>query len=59
MRKFVEYAFYGDAVGKSVVLVKRLYKIYCKLFNVEEVDNVENVICNEYGLFIERGVFTK
>lgn len=59
MREFIEYTFYGDVVGKSVELVKQLYKLYCKLFGVEEVDNVESRICNEYGLFINKGVFTK
>lgn len=59
MREFVEYTFYGNVVGKSVKQVRQLYKIYCKLFDVEEVDNVENEICNEYNLFIEKGVFTK
>lgn len=59
MREFIEYTFYGDVVGKSVKQVKQLYKLYCKLFDVEEVDNVINRICNEYNLFIERGVFTK
>lgn len=60
VRDFVNYAFIsGDVVGQSVKLVKQLYKIYCKLFNIDEVDNVENRICNEYNLFIEKGVFTK
>lgn len=59
MREFVEYTFYGNVVGKSVKQVRQLYEIYCKLFNIEEVDNVENRICNEYNLFIEKGVFTK
>lgn len=59
MREFIEYTCYGDVVGKSVKQVKQLYKLYCKLFNIEEVDNVENRICNEYNLFIEKGVFTK
>ena len=56
---FVDYAFYGDVVGKSTDLVEKLYQVYCKLFNVEEVDNIVNQICNEYNLFIEKGVFTK
>lgn len=59
MREFIEYTFYGDVVGKSVKQVKQLYKLYCKLFDIEEVDNVENRICNECDLFIEKGVFTK
>nr|DAG81769.1 MAG TPA: hypothetical protein [Bacteriophage sp.] len=59
MREFVDYAYYGNVVGKSVKQVRQIYKIYCKLFNVEEVDNVESRICNEYDLFIEKGVFTK
>lgn len=59
MMEFIEYTFYGDVVGKSVKQVGKLYKVYCKLFNCEEVDNVENRICNEYNLFIEKGVFTK
>lgn len=59
MRKFVEYAFYGDVVGKFVKQVKQLYKLYCKLFNIEEVDHVENRICNEYNLFIVKGRFEK
>lgn len=60
VRAFVNYAFIcGDVVGQSVKLVERLYKIYCELFEIEEVDNIANRICNEYGLFIEKGVFTK
>lgn len=59
MREFIEYTFYGDVVGKSVKQVKQLYKLYCKLFNIEEVDNVENRICNEYNLFIVKGRFEK
>lgn len=59
MMEFIDYAFNGNVVGKSVKLVKQLYKVYCNLFDVEEVDNVENRICNEYNLFIEKGVFTK
>lgn len=59
MRKFIEYTFYGEVLGKSVKQVRQLYKLYCKLFDIEEVDNVENRICNEYNLFIEKGVFTK
>lgn len=58
MREFVDYAYYGDIVGHSVKQVRQIYKIYCKLFGVGEVDNVENRICNEYNLFIEKGVFT-
>ncbi len=56
---FVNYSMYGDVVGHSVKLVERLYKVYCRLFEVEEVDNIANEICNEYGLFIEKGVFRK
>lgn len=59
MREFIEYAFYGDVVGKSVKQVKQLYNIYCKLFVCDEVDNIENRICNEYRLFIEKGYFIK
>lgn len=59
MREFVEYAFYGDVVGKPVALVKKFYILYCKLFKCEEVDNIESLICNEYGLLIEKGMFTK
>lgn len=59
MREFIEYTFYGNVVGKSVKQAKQLYTLYCKLFGMGEVDNVENRICNEYNLFIEKGVFTK
>lgn len=59
MRKFVEYAFYGDVEGLSVKLVTVIYKRYCKLFGIEAIEHVESRICNEYGLFIENGVFTK
>lgn len=59
MREFVEYAYYGDVVGKSIKQVRQIYKIYCKQFDIDEVDNIENRICNEYNLFIEKGVFTK
>lgn len=56
---FINYAFYGDVVGKSVSLVEKLYPIYCKLFNVEECDNIVNRICNKYDLFVDKGVFYK
>lgn len=57
--KFIEYAFYGDVSGKSTDIVEKLYHVYCKLFNVEEVDNIVNRICNEYDLFIVKGRFEK
>lgn len=59
MREFIEYAFYGDVVGQSVKTVEKLYKTYCKLFKCKEDDNIANRICNEYDLYIEKGVFTK
>lgn len=59
MREFVEYAFYGNVVGKPITLVKKFYILYCKLFKLKEVGNIVSLICDEYGLFIEKGVFTK
>ena len=56
---FINYAFYGDVIGKSTDIVEKLYHVYCKLFNVEEVDNIVNRICNEYDLFIVKGIFEK
>lgn len=56
---FINYAFYGDVIGKSTDIVEKLYHVYCKLFNVEEVDNIVNRICNEYELFIVKGKFEK
>ena len=57
--KFIEYSFYGEIVGKNTDLVEKLYHVYCKLFNVKEVDNIVNRICNKYDLFIVKGVFKK
>lgn len=59
MKDFIDYAFYGNVVGHDVKTVKNAYMIYCKLFEVKEVDNIENRICNEYGLFIEKVVFVE
>lgn len=60
IQAFINYAFIrGDVVGQPVKLVERLYKIYCKLFKVEEVDHIVNRICNEYNLYIEKGCFNK
>lgn len=56
---FINYAFYGDVIGKSVDMTEKLYHVYCKLFNVDEVDNISNRICNEYDLFIVKGKFEK
>lgn len=56
---FIDYAFYGDVSGKSKDIVEKLYHVYCKLFNVKEVDNIVNRICNKYNLFIVKGVFKK
>lgn len=56
---FIKYAFYGDVIGKSTDIVEKLYHVYCKLFNVEEVDKVVNRICNECDLFIVKGRFEK
>lgn len=59
VKKFINYCYDGDIVGRDVKLTVKLYKVYCKLFEIEEVDNIANRICNEYRLFIEKGVFTK
>lgn len=59
MTDFIDYAFNGGIVGRTVNMVELLYPIYCKLFNVEEVDNIVNRICNEYDLFIVKGKFEK
>lgn len=55
--EFVKYAYNGDIVGKNIKTTELLYSVYCKLFNVEEQDNIVNRICNKYNLFIEKGVF--
>lgn len=59
MKDFIDYAFNGVIVGRTVNMVERLYPIYCKLFKVEEVNNIVNRICNKYDLFIVKGVFKK
>ena len=59
VRSYVDYAFYGDVIGKSINVVEKSYPIYCKLFGYEEIDNIVNRICNEYDLVIENGVFCK
>lgn len=58
MDAFINYAFYGNVIGQSVRTIENAYLIYCKLVDIEPVDNVANRICNEYNLFIEKGVLT-
>nr|DAG43699.1 MAG TPA: hypothetical protein [Caudoviricetes sp.] len=55
IKEFIDYAFYGNIVGHDVKTIENAYKVYCKLFDVKEVDNILNRICNEYLLFIEKG----
>lgn len=57
--EFVKYAYNGDILGKNAKTTELLYSVYCKLFNVEEQDNIVNRICNKYDLFIVKGVFKK
>lgn len=57
--EFVKYAYNGDIIGRSAKTTELLYSVYCKLFNVEEQDNIVNRICNEYDLFIVKGRFEK
>lgn len=59
IREFIEYAFYGNVVGHEVKTIENAYTMYCKLFGIKEVDNVVNRICNEYRLFVEKGVIVE
>ena len=59
IEKFINYAFYGEIVGKEVKMIENAYMMYCKLFEIEEVDNIVNRICNENNLYIEKGVIVK
>lgn len=59
IKKFIDYAFCGNVVGKDVKTIEHSYVIYCKLFEIEEVDNIVNRICNENGLFVEKGVIVE
>nr|DAH45187.1 MAG TPA: hypothetical protein [Caudoviricetes sp.] len=59
IKEFIDYAFYGNIVGHDVKMIENAYKVYCKLFGIEEVDNILNRICNEYRLFIEGGVIVE
>ena len=59
IREFIEYAFYGNVVGHNMKTIENAYTMYCKLFDVEMVDNIVNRICNEYGVFIEKGVIVE
>lgn len=55
MKHFIDYAFNGDVIGKSVSTINNAYVVYCKLFDIDPLDEVVNRICNEFNLFIENG----
>lgn len=55
IKEFVNYTYYGDIVGRKVKQIEELYPVYCKLNNVEELDNIVNRICNEYELLVQKG----
>ena len=59
IKKFIDYAFYGNVLGQEVKTTEHAYVIYCKLFEIEEVNNIVSRICNEYGLFVEKGVIVE
>lgn len=58
MDAFINYAFYGNVIGKSVRTIENAYEVYCKLVDDEPADEIVNRICNKYDLFVEKGVIT-
>lgn len=58
MNKFKEYYCLDSTfVGKDVRTVKLLYPIYCKLFNVEPVEDIIKEICQHDSLVVDKNKF--
>lgn len=51
------YCIDNTFVGKSVKTVKLLYPVYCKLFNVKQVDDIIKEICKRDNLILENNKF--
>lgn len=51
------YCFDNSFVGKSVKIVKLSYPIYCKLFNVKQVDDIIKEICKHDNLIVANNKF--
>lgn len=46
------YCLDGSFIGKNVHTLKLLYPIYCKLFNIEPVDDIITDICKHDNLAV-------
>lgn len=58
MEKFKEYYCLDNTfIGKNVNTVKLLYPIYCKLFNVEPVEDIITEICKLDNLAVRNNTF--
>lgn len=46
MEKFIEWAFYGNIPDElEMTTIYESYKIYCKLFDIEELTKFEFIQC--------------
>ena len=53
------YCLDGTFVGKNVNTIKLLYPIYCKLFNIEPVDDIIKEICDYDELTVQNNKLTE
>lgn len=51
------YCLDNSFIGKSVKTVKLLYPIYCKLFNITQVDDIITEICKHDNLLVDKNKF--
>lgn len=59
---FIEWAFYGNIVGKRIDIVNRCYTIYCSYFGIEEPLNnkeLQVLICQECNCMLLNGVYKR
>lgn len=62
IKDFIEWAFYGNIVGKRIDIVNRCYSIYCSNFGIEEqLENKElqTLICQECNCMLSNGVYKR
>lgn len=59
VNSFIDWAFYGDIIGKPVNTVQNSYDIYCKLFGYDELDRKElqKQICECCNAVIDKGYY--
>lgn len=51
------YCLDGSLIGKNINTIELLYPIYCKLFNIEPVDDIIKDVCQYYNLAIKNNKF--